>query len=39
MMKFMGVPPLPHPKQWQVPRVGDTKNDGVFSLWKGHSPL
>ena len=26
------LPPLPQPKQWQVPRAGDTINDGVFSL-------
>src|SRR3989344_2139903 len=29
-------PPLSHPKQWKVPRSGETKKEGVFSAWKGH---
>ncbi|HAQ56082.1 MAG TPA: hypothetical protein DCR44_01565 [Acholeplasmatales bacterium] len=29
----------PQPKQWKMCFSGDTKNDGVFSLWKGQSPL
>jgi hypothetical protein len=39
MMKLTALPPLPQPKQWQVPRAGDTMNEGVFSLWKGHKPF
>src|SRR5581483_8527519 len=29
-------PPTPQPKQWYVPRSGETKNEGVFSEWNGH---
>ena len=32
-------PPAPHPKQWNACRAGLMCNDGVFSLWNGHSAL
>ena len=32
-------PCLPQPKQCHVSRSGVTMNDGVFSAWKGQSPL
>ena len=32
-------PPAPQPKQWKIWRCGLTWNDGVFSLWNGHSAL
>jgi len=32
-------PPTPQPKQWKMPFFGFTMNDGVFSLWNGHSPF
>src|SRR5690349_2831858 len=35
----MTSPPSPQPKQWNVPWVGRTLNDGVFSSWNGHRPL
>src|SRR5690349_21451372 len=39
MTKSMALPASPHPKQWKVPCVGRTLNDGVFSSWKGHRPF
>ena len=35
----MTSPPVPQPKQWKNPRSPLTVNDGVFSVWKGQSPL
>ena len=32
-------PCSPQPKQCHVSRSGVTMNDGVFSAWKGQSPL
>jgi hypothetical protein len=32
-------PDAPHPKQWKKLPSGVTVNDGVFSVWNGHSPL
>ena len=39
MTKLKTSPPRPQPKHFQVSRAGVTVNDGVFSPWKGHSPL
>src|SRR2546426_10140534 len=39
MTKLKTSPPSPQPKHFQVSRPGVTTNDGVFSLWNGHSPL
>ena len=34
------TPPLsPQPKQWNMPCVGRTVNEGDFSSWNGQSPL
>ena len=33
-MKWTTLPPLPQLKHLQSPLLGDTLNDGVFSLWK-----
>ena len=35
----MASPPAPQPKQWYVPRSGETEKDGVFSWWNGQSPV
>ena len=32
-------PPVLQPKQWKNAFSRFTWNDGVFSLWKGHSPF
>ena len=32
-------PPVLHPKQWKNAFSRLTWNDGVFSLWNGHSPF
>jgi len=34
-MKVMTFPPFPHPKHLNICLLGETINDGVFSLWKG----
>ena len=39
MRKPKASPPAPQPKQWKMPRLGFTVNDGVFSVWKGHRPF
>ena len=38
-MNLITSPPSPQPKQWKVPCVGRTLNDGVFSLWNGQRPF
>ena len=38
MIKFTELPPLPQPKHLNIPLAGETVNEGVFSLWKGHKP-
>jgi hypothetical protein len=38
MMKFTALPPFPQPKHLKIPLAGETVNEGVFSLWNGHSP-
>src|SRR5882724_11093951 len=37
--KSITLPPSPQPKQWNVPCVGRTLNDGDFSSWNGHRPF
>jgi hypothetical protein len=37
-MKLTTLPPFPQPKHLKMPLAGETVNDGVFSLWKGHNP-
>src|SRR5262245_25380953 len=32
-------PPAPQPKQWKMPRLGFTVNDGVRSVWNGQRPF
>src|SRR5262245_587646 len=39
MRNAMTSPPSPQPKQWNVPCVARTLNDGVFSSWNGHRPF
>src|SRR5262245_40470193 len=39
MRNAMTSPPSPQPKQWKVPWVARTLNDGVFSSWNGHRPF
>ncbi len=36
---MIASPPSPHPKHLNVPRAGETVKLGVFSWWKGQSPL
>src|SRR3990172_2608758 len=36
--KWKTDPPSPQPKHLNACRAGWTKNDGVFSRWKGHRP-
>src|SRR5512140_883039 len=36
--KWKTDPPSPQPKHLKACRAGWTKNDGVFSRWKGHRP-
>jgi hypothetical protein len=38
MTKFTELPPFPQPKHLKIPFAGETVNEGVFSLWKGHNP-
>src|SRR5919107_603625 len=37
--KSITPPPSAQPKQWKLPCVGRTVNEGVFSSWKGQRPL
>jgi len=39
MTKPKTSPPTPQPKQWKMPFLGLTMNDGVFSPWKGQRPF
>ena len=39
MTKLKTSPPSPQPKHFQLSRDGVTTNEGVFSPWKGQSPL
>jgi hypothetical protein len=39
MTNATASPPSPHPKQWNVPWLGRTLNDGLFSSWNGQRPF
>jgi hypothetical protein len=39
MRKPKASPPTPQPKQWKMPFLGLTVNEGVFSAWKGQRPF
>ena len=39
MTKPMTSPWAPQPKQWKKPFSSFTVKEGVFSLWKGQSPM
>jgi hypothetical protein len=36
--KVITSPEVWHPKQWKTWSSALTLNDGVFSVWNGHSP-
>ena len=39
MIKVTALPALPHPKHLKMPLLGETENEGVFSLWKGQQAM
>src|SRR5664279_5098364 len=38
MTKLTELPTFPQPKHLKISFEGETVNEGVFSLWKGHNP-